>query len=226
MRYALAELVGCDHQRFLASNEIKRQARAGHHYSVLGATGITASDKVSTEIIEKLPTPKFRVQSSAERHTKVELFNSPNYARITFMDTSVSTGSGPLDDDEADSNEHDQGFAMPLDFLHKITPTPSAKLRLITISGDSIPPVLKHGDVVMLDCAQKQPSPPGIYIVDEGVGLVAKRLDLVPATQPQMLKLTSENSVSPIISAALTKLISLVASSGSAEACSARQATA
>ena len=56
-------------------------------------------------------------------------------------------------------------------------------------------PILKHGDVVMLDCAQRKPSPPGIFIVDDGVGLVAKRLDLVPTTKPQMLRLTSENSV-------------------------------
>ena len=55
-------------------------------------------------------------------------------------------------------------------------------------------PVLEHGDVdgrLHADTA----SPPGIFIVDDSVGLVAKRLDLVPATRPQMLRLTSENGV-------------------------------
>jgi phage repressor protein C with HTH and peptisase S24 domain len=111
------------------------------------------------------------------------------------MDITASAGGGALNEGEADNPEADDRFAMPVDMLRKITPTPSAGLRLITISGDSMAPVLEHGDVVMVDCTQTQPSPPGIFIVDDGIGLVAKRLDLVPATQPQMLRLTSENGV-------------------------------
>jgi len=56
-------------------------------------------------------------------------------------------------------------------------------------------PVLEHGDIVMVDCAQTRPSPPGIFIVDDGIGLVAKRVDLIPNTTPQMLRLTSENNL-------------------------------
>lgn len=55
-------------------------------------------------------------------------------------------------------------------------------------------PMLEEGDTVMVDFAQTRPSPPGIFIIDDGVGLVAKRLDPIPNTNPQMLRLTSENS--------------------------------
>lgn len=117
-------------------------------------------------------------------------------ASIAFMDITASAGGGALNDGAAgDEAGSDDSFAMPVEMLRKITPTPSAGLRLIMISGDSMAPVLEHGDIVMVDCTQTQPSPPGIFIVDDGVGLVAKRLDLVPATQPQMLRLTSENGV-------------------------------
>ena len=51
---------------------------------------------------------------------------------------------------------------------------------MISISGDSMVPLLEHDDTVMLDCSQTRPSPPGIFILDDGVGLVAKRIEIIP----------------------------------------------
>jgi phage repressor protein C with HTH and peptisase S24 domain len=50
---------------------------------------------------------------------------------------------------------------------------------MISISGDSMVPLLEHDDTVMLDCSQTRPSPPGIFILDDGVGLVAKRIEII-----------------------------------------------
>ena len=144
------------------------------------------------------PAPKYPTPDNNERPGSNEsnaAANLANNATIAFMDITTSAGGGALNEGEIDNPEANDRFAMPVDMLRKITPTPSTGLRLITISGDSMAPVLKHGDVVMVDRTQTQPSPPGIFIIDDGIGLVAKRLDLVPATQPQILRLTSENGV-------------------------------
>ena len=45
----------------------------------------------------------------------------------------------------------------------------------------------------MLDTDQTRPSPPGIFILFDGLGLVAKRIELVPSTNPQVLRICSEN---------------------------------
>ena len=55
-------------------------------------------------------------------------------------------------------------------------------------------PLLEHDDTVMLDCSQTRPSPQGIFILDDGVGLVAKRIEIIPSTTPQILPISSENS--------------------------------
>lgn len=55
-------------------------------------------------------------------------------------------------------------------------------------------PLLEHDDTVMLDCSQTHPSPPGIFILDDGVGLVTKRIEIISSTTPQMLRISSENS--------------------------------
>ena len=64
---------------------------------------------------------------------------------------------------------------------------------MISVSGDSMTPTLADGDLVMIDTARKLPSPPGIFILDDGVGLVAKRVDTVPNTTPPILRLSSDN---------------------------------
>ena len=63
---------------------------------------------------------------------------------------------------------------------------------MITITGDSMAPTLQDGDLVMIDGASIAPSPPGVFVLDDGVGLVAKRIDAVPNTDPQEL-LSSDN---------------------------------
>ena len=54
-------------------------------------------------------------------------------------------------------------------------------------------PLLEYDDMVMLDCSQTSPSPPGIFILDDGVGLVTRRIEIIPSTTPQMLRISAKN---------------------------------
>jgi len=55
---------------------------------------------------------------------------------------------------------------------------------MMPIYNNSMVPLFEHDDTVMLDCSQTHPSPPGIFILDDGVGLVAKRIEIIPSTTP------------------------------------------
>ena len=48
--------------------------------------------------------------------------------------------------------------------------------------------------IAVINCSQTYPSPSGIFILDLGVGLVAKRIEIIPSTTPQMLRISAENS--------------------------------
>ena len=87
----------------------------------------------------------------------------------------------------------DGALAFPAPLLRRITAAPADGLRLITISEDSMAPTLEQGDMVMVDTNRTSPSPPGIFVLDDGVGLVAKRVDAIPNTAPRMLRLSSDN---------------------------------
>ena len=55
---------------------------------------------------------------------------------------------------------------------------------MMPIYSNSMVPLLEHDDTVMLDCSQTHPSPPGIFILDDSVGRVAKRIEIIPSTTP------------------------------------------
>ena len=54
--------------------------------------------------------------------------------------------------------------------------TRSQKLRIIHMEGDSMMPTLHSGDVVLKDLVRRSPTPPGIIVLSDGMGLVAKCL--------------------------------------------------
>jgi phage repressor protein C with HTH and peptisase S24 domain len=66
-------------------------------------------------------------------------------------------------------------------------------LRMITIHGDSMEPLLSSGDRIMLDTSQRVPVPPGIFVIWDGMGLVAKRVEHVPHSDPPKVVIKSVN---------------------------------
>ena len=108
---------------------------------------------------------------------------------VPMFDVSAAAGGGRTGHESG----ADGALAFPASLLRRITAAPANGLRLITISGDSMAPTLEHGDMVMVDTNRTSPSPPGIFVLDDGVGLVAKRVDAIPNSRPQMLRLSSDN---------------------------------
>jgi phage repressor protein C with HTH and peptisase S24 domain len=67
-------------------------------------------------------------------------------------------------------------------------------LRVMAVQGDSMMPTLNDGDVILVDMNQRSPIPPGIFVLHDGMGLVAKRLEHVPFSDPPSLRIISDNA--------------------------------
>lgn len=115
---------------------------------------------------------------------------APARLLVPLLDVSAAAGGGRIGDEAA---IEETALAFPPMLLRRITSAPTSSLRLISISGDSMVPTLEDGDMVMIDTGRTSPSPPGIFVLDDGVGLVAKRVDAVPNSFPQQLRLSSDN---------------------------------
>ncbi|PKP69531.1 MAG: transcriptional regulator [Alphaproteobacteria bacterium HGW-Alphaproteobacteria-4] len=68
-----------------------------------------------------------------------------------------------------------------------------SQLRIMHVAGDSMAPTLLDGDTVLVDMALRVPNPPGIFVLHDGMGLVAKRLEHVPMSDPPRVRIISDN---------------------------------
>ena len=112
------------------------------------------------------------------------------YSAVPAINVRASAGPGAWNDDfeeEADT----WLFADPL-IRHEFRARPE-DLRMITVDGDSMEPVLSSGDRILIDVSLKVPVPPGIFVIWDGMGLVAKRIEHLPHSEPPRVVLKSLN---------------------------------
>jgi transcriptional regulator with XRE-family HTH domain len=110
--------------------------------------------------------------------------------RIEELDVRASAGSGLADTAAARTVGE---WQIPSELVRAYTTAPAAELRIITVLGDSMEPLLTPGQRVLVDLADRRPSPPGIFVVWDGLGLVVKRVQLLAHTDPPRVKITSDN---------------------------------
>ena len=79
-------------------------------------------------------------------------------------------------------------------------------------------PTLLDGDIVLVDLGRRTPTPPGVFVLYDGMGLVAKRLEHIPNSDPPRGFASSQTarSTSPMKTAA-RRSTSLAGSAGSRE---------
>lgn len=83
-------------------------------------------------------------------------------------------------------------WTIPSDYLSSHVADPSA-VRIIRVAGDSMEPDYPAGERLAVDTSHRVPSPDGIYVLWDGFGLVVKRLAIIPASNPRMVRLSSIN---------------------------------
>jgi phage repressor protein C with HTH and peptisase S24 domain len=102
---------------------------------------------------------------------------------------SMGGGSVVEDDGEPGRNYHFRRAWI----RDKIRASPST-LRVLQVEGDSMLPTLEDGDTVLVDMNQRSPRPAGIFVLHDGMGLVAKRLEHIPMSDPPRLRIISDNA--------------------------------
>jgi transcriptional regulator with XRE-family HTH domain len=110
--------------------------------------------------------------------------------RIEELDVRASAGAGLLGENEKVVAE----WHVPSGVVRGYSTAPAAELRIITVMGDSMEPTLQPGQRVLVDTGDRKPSPPGIFVVWDGLGLVIKRVQMLPHSEPPRVKISSDNA--------------------------------
>jgi len=115
--------------------------------------------------------------------------NDPAVAAVPEVNINASAGGGALVDHE----RRGDNWYFPASWLRHELRAEAENLRIISIDGDSMEPILEAGDKILIDTSRKAPSPPGIFVLYDGMGLVAKQLEPVPNTEPARVLIRSAN---------------------------------
>ena len=83
---------------------------------------------------------------------------------------------------------------MPIsrDYLDRMR-LKSADLMALETEGDSMSPTLHSGDQVLVNKLDRNPARGGIFAIFDSDTLVIKRIEKIPASDPVMLRLISDN---------------------------------
>lgn len=84
-------------------------------------------------------------------------------------------------------------WQIPAVVIRPYSSAPEEAIKIITAVGDSNIPEFFPGDRVMVDTSDRIPSPPGFFAVWDGFGEVIKRLEMVPYSDPPLVRLLSAN---------------------------------
>jgi phage repressor protein C with HTH and peptisase S24 domain len=157
-------------QQFIQRGTPRRLPEEVRHAlaAYLGVAESTLRDPEEGEA-EAVPMPAFDLSR----------FELPGVAAIPEVNVRAAAGAGALVEAEEDGAR----WHFPLAWLrHELKARP-ADLRIVTIDGDSMEPVLMSGDKVLIDLSRTVPSPPGIFVLHDGMGLLAKQLERLPNTE-------------------------------------------
>lgn len=85
-------------------------------------------------------------------------------------------------------------YGFPSDGFRQVYGAPPESVRILAVVGDSMAPTLFPGQKIMVDINDRKPSPPGIFVVFDGIGLVLKRIEVIPGSDPHMVRIMSDNA--------------------------------
>jgi len=185
-----------------ASLAIGRNAAYLHQYVFRGTPKVLPEDArialaahlgVDDSEIRHAEAPPRQRRAVRSRDHKAQLDQDgvpAGFCSVPEIDVRASAGPGAMNDGLEESKET---WLFPDPVIRHEFRTHPENLRLITLDGDSMEPLLSSGDRILVDTSQRVPVPPGIFVIWDGIGIVAKRVEHIPNSEPAKVVIKSVN---------------------------------
>jgi phage repressor protein C with HTH and peptisase S24 domain len=144
-------------------------------------------DDVDADVIEEAEA---MARTGAKQHRARTL--SVRSETIDELDVRAAAGFG-LEHAPDGAEEVVAEWQLPTNVIRGQTTAPTSALKIITVYGDSQVPDFNPGERVLVDTSDRVPSPPGVFAIWDGVGLVIKRIEVIPYSEPPRVRLISRN---------------------------------
>jgi len=108
------------------------------------------------------------------------------YIAISSMLVDASMGKGRVITVEREG----EPYFFRRSWIRERLQSDPANLRMLFVRDDSMEPTLCHNDMILVDVTRTSPTPPGIFVLFDGFGLVTKRVEHVSGS---LLRIFSDN---------------------------------
>jgi len=112
------------------------------------------------------------------------------FVAVPYVNARPSMGGGQMVDAEPD---YGRPYHFQRSWIRNTLRSDPTHLRIMHVEGDSMMPTLQDRDIVLVDTSRRSPTPPGIFVLHDGMGLVAKRLEHIPNSDPPRVRIVSDN---------------------------------
>ncbi len=180
--------------RGLSATELARLAdvRTSFIYDVISGKSLNPSTVTLAKVADVLGI-SLQYLAGAEQEeappADANAMPGPEYVMLPRLTVEASAGGGAI---IATETEEEHYYFRRSWIRNRLMAAP-ADLRLIFVRGDSMEPTLHDNDIILIDTRRIIPSPPGIFVLFDGFGLVAKRLEYVTNSEPPAVRIISDN---------------------------------
>ena len=116
---------------------------------------------------------------------------------VTLLEVDARAISGPGGMGEVLDSDRDavtNKYYWPRAEFKRAFGVDGERVRLHNVIGDSMVTTLNPGEKVIVDVTDLIPSPPGIFVLWDGLGLVLKRVEFIAQSDPPKVRISSDNS--------------------------------
>ena len=131
-----------------------------------------------------------------------EAQQNENRLNVPEIDVSPQAGMGAVVSDIVEHQQPIDHWSFPRALVSAFISDPS-KLTIIRVAGDSMEPDYCAGDRILVDTGHTTPSPAGVYVLWDGLGVVLKRVEVVMGSEPKRIRIMSINPAYPAYELAL-----------------------
>ncbi|MCB9988437.1 MAG: hypothetical protein H6868_03775 [Rhodospirillales bacterium] len=94
---------------------------------------------------------------------------------------------------DSSHTQDDKSWIIPAGVLAARTQAPPEQIRIFSISENSMAPDFLRGEQVLVDLSDQRPSPPGIFVISDGVSPILRQCELIPQSDPLQVKISAHN---------------------------------
>jgi hypothetical protein len=98
-----------------------------------------------------------------------------------------------LSDGGGDHDADQSAWVMPARLLQEKTKAAPEHIRIFDVQESAMAPDFLKGEQVLVDLSDRNPSPPGIFVVSDGISHMVRSCEYVPHSDPPKMKLNANN---------------------------------